>query len=110
MTTGLASTADRTRGAAFDKWRSYGAGANPRTLSLGQRMIDRCKKARDSAFYSLLRFRDVAAALEAFVATARLCSGVIVFSRALPPRRPISARYLEMSDLTIPANDSTEAG
>ena len=61
-------------------------------------------------FYPLFRFRALAAALEAFLAIARLCSAVIVFSRALPPRRPISARYLEMSDLTIMADSSTKAG
>jgi hypothetical protein len=55
------------------------------------------------------RFRDSAAAFEAFVAMARLSSGVIVFRRALPPRRPISARYFEMSDFTILTKSSTEA-
>jgi hypothetical protein len=84
-------------------------GANPRTSSTGRGMEIGAKTARRFHFYPPLRFRALAAALEAFVAIARLCSAVIVFSRALPPRRPISAKYLEMSDLTIMADSSTKA-
>jgi hypothetical protein len=56
-----------------------------------------------------LRFRALAAAFEAFVAMARLWSAVIVFNRAFPPRRPISARYFEMSDFAIRTNFTTKA-
>lgn len=49
-----------------------------------------------SLAFCLLAF---AAACEALRAIARLFSGVMVFSRALPPRRPSSARYFEISDL-----------
>ena len=44
-----------------------------------------------------------AAAFEALVAIARRCSAVIVFSLALPPRRPNSDRYFDNKDFAISA-------
>ena len=45
--------------------------------------------------------RAFAAAFEAFTATERLCSAVIVSSLAFPPRRPNSDRYFESNDFAI---------
>jgi hypothetical protein len=47
------------------------------------------------------RVRALAAAFEALVAIARRCSAVIVFSLALPPRRPNSDRYFDNKDFAI---------
>jgi hypothetical protein len=56
----------------------------------------------DFAFFCLAFFvRAAAAAFEAFRAMSLRSSGVIVFNRALPPFRPISARYLDTADASM---------
>ena len=65
-------------------------------------VVDRVVHA-EAAFFLARAFlvRAAAAAFEAFKAISRRCSAVIVWRRAFPPFRPISARYLDTCEASM---------